>query len=788
MRPIEVTMQGFGPFADPVTVDLDAVELFALVGPTGSGKSTIIDAICFALYGSIPRYDDRRAVGAVVHALAMEARVSLTFELGGRRYVAARVVRRDKHGKASTKDVRLEAVDGEVLAGTTREMDAAVPRLLGLGFDQFTRAVVLPQGEFARFLHDKPAARQDLLVQLLGLDVYERMMQAARTRAAAASSERARDQERIDALAGATPETIAALDARAASCAQARATWRSRQPDLDERAVAANAADALASTAATRVQALDGLEPPADLEAHSAVVRAAESLRVAAEARVEELAAAVLAADAAVAALGARDALVALGEVRTEAATLTARRVPLDESLVGARDELDEATVALAAAEELTEHLRTASAAHVVREHLSVGDPCPVCEQVVAKIPRGRAPAAWRDAREAADKARARVDTARADQQRVQGRIESIEARQTEIAARLVDAPAPEAVEAQLAQIDEAVRMATQTRTDERTARTASREAKTAFDAAAAAVAEARRAYRAQRDGLTAIGLAPPPETDDIGSDWTSLLAWAETEATTHRRDADGAMAEAATIRRAVDEQLDALAAEAAALEIPLEPEARTVAELLEAAAGAEGMIRSRIEQLTADRAERDALIERVALQAGDAEVAAELARLLDANHFERWLVSEALARLVAGGSARLHELSAGRYSFAFDDSGRDFLVVDHTQGDERRSVRTLSGGETFQASLALALALADELAGFAADRTMRLESVFLDEGFGTLDAETLEAVAATIENLGADDRMVGIVTHVPELAARMPVQFRVTKGARTSTVEKIEA
>jgi exonuclease SbcC len=255
-----------------------------------------------------------------------------------------------------------------------------------------------------------------------------------------------------------------------------------------------------------------------------------------------------------------------------------------------------------------------------------------------------------------------------------------------------------------------------------------------------------------------------------------------------HGRAAEEARADAVAIRRALDEQIDTLVTEARALELPLDPAARTVAELLEAAAGAEGVIRSRIEQLRADQRERDELVARVAAQAGDAEVAAELARLLDANHFERWLVSEALARLVVGGSARLHELSAGRYSFAFDDAGRDFLVVDHTQGDERRSVRTLSGGETFQASLALALALADELAGFAADGATRLESVFLDEGFGTLDAETLEAVAATIENLGADDRMVGIVTHVPELAARMPVQFRVTKGPRTSTVDRIEA
>ncbi len=788
MRPITITMQGFGPFADVVTVDLDAVELFALVGPTGSGKSTIIDAICFALYGSIPRYDDRRAVGAVVHALAMEARVSLTFEIGGRRYTAVRVVRRDKHGKASTKEVRLEAADGDVLAATTKEMDQAVPHLLGLGFDQFTRAVVLPQGEFARFLHDKPAERQDLLVQLLGLDVYERMMQAARTRATAATSERARDQERINALAGATPEAIDALEARAAACAEARTAWRARQPELDERAAEARAADARATAATARVTALASLAAPADLDAQSAVVRKADEVRVAADARVAELAAAVLAADADVAGLGSRESLVALRDARAELATLTGRRAPLEKSMAGVRAEFDEATAALAAAEDLTEHLRTANAAHVVREHLRAGEPCPVCEQVVGKIPRGRAPAAWRDAREAADKARSRVDAGRADQQRVQGRIESIDARQAEIAASLADAPEPEAVETELARIEESIRAAKQARTDEQAARKASQQAKAAFDAAAGAVQEARRAYRTQRDGLTAVGLTPPPESEDVGSDWSALLTWAELESDVHRREADAGSADAAAIRRTLDEQIDALTAEARALELPLAPETRTVAELLEAAAGAEGVIRSRIEQLQADRRDREELMARVAAQAGDAEVAAELARLLDANHFERWLVSEALSRLVVGASARLHELSAGRYSFAFDDGGRDFLVVDHTQGDERRSVRTLSGGETFQASLALALALADELAGFAADGATRLESVFLDEGFGTLDAETLEAVAAAIENLGADDRMVGIVTHVPELAARMPVQFRVTKGARTSTVEKIEA
>jgi exonuclease SbcC len=166
--------------------------------------------------------------------------------------------------------------------------------------------------------------------------------------------------------------------------------------------------------------------------------------------------------------------------------------------------------------------------------------------------------------------------------------------------------------------------------------------------------------------------------------------------------------------------------------------------------------------------------------------VARELARLLDARNFERWLVAEALELLVTGASVRLRELSGGQYSFAFEESSRDFLVVDHFAADEVRSVRTLSGGETFQASLALALALADQLADLAADGAARLESIFLDEGFGSLDLDTLETVAATIENLGAGDRTVGIVTHVRDLAERMPVQFVVSKGPKTAAVERV--
>ena len=93
--------------------------------------------------------------------------------------------------------------------------------------------------------------------------------------------------------------------------------------------------------------------------------------------------------------------------------------------------------------------------------------------------------------------------------------------------------------------------------------------------------------------------------------------------------------------------------------------------------------------------------------------------------------------------------------------------------------MRTLSGGETFQASLALALALSEQLAGMST-ASASLESIMLDEGFGTLDAATLDTVAVTLENLAArGERMVGVVTHVPALAERIPVRFDVSKDSR---------
>jgi exonuclease SbcC len=180
--------------------------------------------------------------------------------------------------------------------------------------------------------------------------------------------------------------------------------------------------------------------------------------------------------------------------------------------------------------------------------------------------------------------------------------------------------------------------------------------------------------------------------------------------------------------------------------------------------------------EVAAKRQQINALRERVMLYK-------ELGMALRADQFIRFIEEEALQRLADGGSGHLLQLSSGRYSFSTE--GDEFFAIDHWNADEPRSVNTLSGGESFLASLALALALADTLAEFATEREQfRLDSLFLDEGFSTLDPETLDVAVQGIESLAGGNRLIGVISHITELAERFPVQIEVKKAIGGSTLQ----
>jgi exonuclease SbcC len=183
MRPLALDIQGFTAFRELQNVDFRDLDLFVITGPTGSGKTSLLDAMIFALYGKVPRAGAQSVRDLVSHGM-VEARVRLEFELDGERYQIARRLPRNGAQTATLEraegDDWRSAVDG----GGVRHVNESIEQLLKLPFDAFTRAVVLPQGEFHRFLKGERDARRQILTQLLGLGHYIEMGRRARGRGA----------------------------------------------------------------------------------------------------------------------------------------------------------------------------------------------------------------------------------------------------------------------------------------------------------------------------------------------------------------------------------------------------------------------------------------------------------------------------------------------------------------------------------------------------------------------------------------------------------------------------
>ena len=216
MRPIVLDMNGFASFREAATIDFTDADFFALVGPTGSGKSTVIDAMTFALYGSVPRWGRKNMVSLALAPTTTRGTVKLVFEISGQRYAVARELRRvgsTVNQKAASlerlTDPRGRAEPGEpteVLAKDLAGVAEAVERLLGLSYEDFCQCVVLPQGQFADFLHAKAGDRQEILLRLLGAEHYRQMMVRANQRASEAGQRAETLDETLLALGDATEE------------------------------------------------------------------------------------------------------------------------------------------------------------------------------------------------------------------------------------------------------------------------------------------------------------------------------------------------------------------------------------------------------------------------------------------------------------------------------------------------------------------------------------------------------------------------------------------------------
>ena len=853
MRPLKLELKGFTAFREPQTIDFTTLDVFAISGPTGSGKSSLLDAMTYALYGRVERVGDR--VSQLISQGQPRMAVTLEFAVGPERFRITRTT----PAKGTTK-ILLERLsdDGEWKqagdgADRVRETEQRVTRLIGLTYDGFTRSILLPQGKFAEFLVGDPKKRRDILTELLGLSLFRRMAERAGARAKESSLlAQAKTDMLVGEYADVTTEAVKeakriAKDAEknerllgqaAEGVLQILERWQQAEQSIDEVGAclqetmrAAQAVDAIAAelpvVAAQLHAATAAVEERATMAktARRAAKEAHEALR---RARDHLGSTAVLTK-----AQGQAHGLAAMIEARTERvarlATVRESATVHREALLTAERTLKERSeeftaleMEVSAAEEAVERARHSDLVAAVSAGLKAGDPCPVCASPLRAAPKRATGATLRSATRALDRvktAAAKAATALreaerhrdaadrdlqgnlAEQQRLRDEIKEIESKVKSARQALTAVLGQGLPDDPVAEIDRRLEeiQALEFREREATEETASAteallRAEQDRDRMTAHVERLReRLVIDRRDLLNRMAKALgnsspqssfPPFPQSASVERLEKYASAVGEAF-HRLMAE--LRKQAEERSSIERRLLVEANTKVAGLVEPEEDLKVLAASVNAECREATAAVATAKQRAGDLAERlerkDELGKEVKRLEERARLFKTLANELRADHLIAFLQAEALQILAAAGSERLAALSEGRYRLAFRDD--EFFVVDTWNGDDERSVRTLSGGETFLASLALALALADQVRSLAVTDRASLDSLFLDEGFGTLDQEALRTVVGAIEQLAGDGRLVGVITHVPELAEQFP-RIAVQKSPRGSRLELV--
>lgn len=339
MRPHRLVMENFGPYREPASIDFDALgPVFLVWGKTGSGKTSIFDAMTYALYGGVAgsRSGLEKQLWSQHAKPGDKPRVEFEFDLGGETWKVERFPphrRNIKNGEereapAEAACWRLEGGAWRLVADKIGEVDRAMESRLGLSLDEFSKIVLLPQGEFQRFLEMDSSARVEILEKLFPVDLHGAVTELARQRSRAAADELKRLEAELERLRGEAAAAGLALDGETGS-----GTRDGMVRAADEAEGASEAAlAALVAAESALARGLDDGKRAANAKAARERLASLEAGAADAATRRERLDAARRAASALPHAEAARRAAEALAEERS---TLARREAALSSLRLG---------------------------------------------------------------------------------------------------------------------------------------------------------------------------------------------------------------------------------------------------------------------------------------------------------------------------------------------------------------------------------------------------------------------------------------------------------------------
>ncbi len=874
MRPERLRISAFGPYAGEEDMDFSVLEnhtLFLICGPTGAGKSTILDAMCYALYGktsgAVRSGEDLRSnyVG-----YDRKTYVEFDFAIGDRHYRIYRsptqLLERQKgdrskpvehKGKADFYEIDEEGREKAHI--TSKGVDSAVEKLLGVGLEQFRQIILLPQGDFRKLLLADSSDRQKIMEQLFQTGIYLAFEKKLQEETQKLKTEYSRGElQRTTLLETCRSESEEELEKQAEINEKVLKEKETEfmQADKEQQVFlrAYDEANVLhgaflrletAETALKRME--EKRKEKEELRGHIKMIRAAQSVTKewseAVNAKKQQRTAAETLEKAA-ADLPVKEKAKAEAE---QALALFEKEKPKQKERIEMKGKLEQYrnpsrsygtakreaerlagiyAVKQKEAERLREQVSAAEKkaaedkknwlsrnrifmegqAFVLAEKLTDGQPCPVCGSLSHPAPAvaGEDRITEKDVKDAERQMHLSEDAEKKNRREAEAyqakelaaAKESVDKAMTVLSELEKNLPAAyrdslalekeiKDLETRISSFEKSLEQAEEKQKNAETIYQALKEQKELLEKQAGEFLKvSEEKNRILKIKVAEAGFTDWFECSQYMKEVPQLEAYendlkiydqsvhveeekikGEKEKTAGKTKPD--MNDWNEKRLKLLENMKRFAAEKAEKETELKKQKETLKKLRQ------------LKETQKEIGEKYSLVAHLWEIAQGKETGINL---------ERFVLGALLDAVTEKANLRLMEMSGNRYellrkrgerSDGRKKAGLDLEVFDGNTG-RARPAATLSGGETFLASLSLALGLADVVQEYAGG--VHLDAMFIDEGFGSLDSESLDLAMKTLQELKGQNRLIGLISHVGGLEERIPAKLRVTKTQTGST------